>query len=422
MVLYIPERPSFGKEVAQSLGRGLEQGIADFSSFQKQMALERAKRGLDIAFEQKKLQARDPQFDQTLDTSSLKPEKPQNLSDIELLKNQNISPQKINAQEQDIAQEGLSQKLYTAKNYLEREKEIAREAAKRGVLLTSEQIQNQMQLEQSRIKEEKLQYDEAAKLGEQIISNAYTIGRNQGGTPEISNSLTPNLLAKFKQRAADLAFSGLRPVDIQRILAKEAQSLVNAESNVRDTLKRQVGASGLKAIFTGKKVAFDQQIQALKQTLKPFLDQGYYEEARAIASKAGFGAEEVESALSNLSEKTLTNISNLQRVGRPSNVTRPSTATGLLLMRQLNDKEYSQFKNNLFNVLSQDPNANLILLRKKYMEDHGVDWRSFKRAMNELPPELQEIYTKDQEATRTINEPPLSLLEALMYQFGIHGK
>ena len=81
------------------------------------------------------------------------------------------------------------------------------------------------------------------------------------------------------------------------------------------------------------------------------------------------------------------------------------------------------FTQNLAQTLQNDPATNLILLRRKYEDDKGVDWQLYKDSLNELISTGQFKPNADQfNQLDSLEQPPLDLLGKILYGIGIGGR
>lgn len=404
MVMILPEVPSFGKQFAQSLGRGVESGIGEGMHMGRQLALEKYKRGLDI---QQKLAA-----------LGLSPDDYSNLGDQKPPLNQNgavvnqttpstgaTSPYAISPEEKKGETPSVARRLDTDE-IREVVKDRVAQNLKRGIFVDPDVIRKQLEEENKSIESDiafKAPYEKTAS--------------------EILGKLLPNaseeMSSAFSRLATSLIKQGKTESQIRKELASEASKLAQVENNVKNIYKRQKGLPKILNYLSRTEKELPKQIIELKNNLKTVLDKGLYEEARRIAKEAGYGAEETELAIGNLSEnakKTIAKMSSFEKFEKrgapPVN----------FLTKKITPEQYNEFESNLNDVLQDDPYANLILLRSDYMKK-GVDWRSFNDAVNKIIDEKGiNLTRKQQEELATVSQPPLSVLDQLLYDFGLRGK
>jgi len=404
MVMILPEVPSFGKQFAQSLGRGVESGIGEGMHMGRQLALEKYKRGLDI---QQKLAA-----------LGLSPDDYSNLGDQKPPLNQNgavvnqttpstgaTSSYAISPEEKKGETPSVARRLDTDE-IREVVKDRVVQNLKRGIFVDPDVIRKQLEEENKSIESDiafKAPYEKTAS--------------------EILGKLLPNaseeMSSAFSRLATSLIKQGKTESQIRKELASEASKLAQVENNVKNIYKRQKGLPKILNYLSRTEKELPKQIIELKNNLKTVLDKGLYEEARRIAKEAGYGAEETELAIGNLSEnakKTIAKMSSFEKFEKrgapPVN----------FLTKKITPEQYNEFESNLNDVLQDDPYANLILLRSDYMKK-GVDWRSFNDAVNKIIDEKGiDLTRKQQEELATVSQPPLSVLDQLLYDFGLRGK
>ena len=404
--MIIPERPSFGKEVAQSLGRGLEQGIGDISSLSRQIALERAKRGLDI---RQNLASLGMQQGQNLPVDQMQQLKGQMPMGAQAPTQPSRGMQQMLPQaqpesplgEQETAGElPRTRRMLSSDEILNETRRRVQQAAAQGIPLDPSLVREQLTKENELLKGDIEARSKYTQLADAYLTKAY---------PNASDEMR----ASFERLAENLAFEGKTESQIKKELAAKASQFAEITRNVKQVYNRQSGLSKFKKYIEGKSLTLDQQITALQKQLKPLLDMGLYNEARGIAKEAGFGAEETERALSSLNDVALSSIKQLPDFTKQVAKERRPFA-------QLNPQQYETFKSNLDQVLEEDPKANLILLRMEYMKK-GVDWKSFNDAAQDAL-RGKTLSRKQQEELALLSQPPLGLLDELLYKAGLRGK
>jgi hypothetical protein len=404
MVMILPEVPSFGKQFAQSLGRGVESGIGEGMHMGRQLALEKYKRGLDI---QQKLAA-----------LGLSPDDYSNLGDQKPPLNQNgavvnqttpstgaTSPYAISPEEKKGETPSVARRLDTDE-IREVVKDRVAQNLKRGIFVDPDVIRKQLEEENKSIESDiafKAPYEKTAS--------------------EILGKLLPNaseeMSSAFSRLATSLIKQGKTESQIRKELASEASKLAQVENNVKNIYKRQKGLPKILNYLSRTEKELPKQIIELKNNLKTVLDKGLYEEARRIAKEAGYGAEETELAIGNLSENAKKTIAKMPSFEKFEKRGAPPVN---FLTKKITPEQYNEFESNLNDVLQDDPYANLILLRSDYMKK-GVDWRSFNDAVNKIIDEKGiNLTRKQQEELATVSQPPLSVLDQLLYDFGLRGK
>lgn len=411
--MIIPERPSFGKEVAQSLGRGIEQGIGDISSLSRQIALEKAKRGLDIR--------------QNLASLGMQQEQNLPVDQMQQFAQPSQGMQQISPQAQLQSPLGMrdtagdlprTKRLLTSDEILNETRRRVQQAAAQGIPLDPSLVRDQLIKENELIQGDIKTRAQYTKMADDYLTKAY---------PNASDEMR----AAFERLAENVAFEGKPESQVKKELAAQASQFAQISRNVKQVYKRQTGLSLLNKMFQGSAAGLDRQITALKKQVQPLLNMGLYDEARAIVKEAGFGSEETEMALSSLNDTSLSTIKKLPEfIKKPSAETIIRAATPLTaytnarkktdLYDRLDPQQYETFKSNLDKVLEEDPNANLILLRMEYMKK-GVDWKSFEDAAQDALRD-KTLSRKQQEEMALLSQPPLGLLDQLLYKAGLRGK
>lgn len=221
-------------------------------------------------------------------------------------------------------------------------------------------------------------------------------------------------LGYIKKQVEQSAGENASEADIQRLAAAEARKYKNMLSKVESDVGaiRSYAKPWHKLMGSDKTAA--QTSKDLRVKIQPLLDAGLYDKARNVLSEAGLYPEEREMVITDLGENTLKYINQMPRVA--------STAEqGYEDGYSVKDKQ--TFKDNLKNILVSDPSTNLILLRGKYDLEKGLDWRTFKDALNENIENGTFKPNEDQfNQLNTLDEPPLNYLNGLLNKLGIIGR
>ena len=237
-------------------------------------------------------------------------------------------------------------------------------------------------------------------------------------------SAKPEEIASFRRKGEELATQGLSESQIKKQLAIDSRKYANEVKNLRNV---QGARAHHKAgqFFSGTGRSDEERKKSIRTAAKPFLDRGEHSVVRNQLSSKGYGPEEIESIISDLSEQTKKSLNDFQNVKQPF-----SSKLGIKSGTQ--DPTYRAFKNNpegqqkfgqsLQETLQKDPNANLLLLRKAY-EDKGVDWNSFKTEFDNLM-EGGQFQPNDEQSKMLdyIQEPPLDRLERMLADLNWWGR
>jgi hypothetical protein len=222
------------------------------------------------------------------------------------------------------------------------------------------------------------------------------------------------IISLFKKKGENGFAEGKTEGEIDEDASKEARIFKNNLSNLDKELPK---------LFSNK--AFDEKnITSIKNKIQPLLDEGLFDTAREALNKAGGYPEQIEKIVSNLGEIPKKIISTYEKQSRPEKSWWESTQENL---GNMFDTEYKHqktpyapeqmevIKNNIKDVLTQDPAANLVLLREAYL-DKDVEWDEFKDIVNELALKGEIKLNDDQfnQLGSTLDNPPLKGLETIL--------
>ncbi len=213
---------------------------------------------------------------------------------------------------------------------------------------------------------------------------------------------------------------------IKKEIAGRVQQLKNTIASIKRGVKpaRLQNLPGL--LSKGQTTEFDKVVKDTKTKLKPLLDLGLYDTARSILSNdLGYYPEEIETFVSDLSEPAIKNMSKLPVLADKTTM-KEYREGGILPFSK--EQGYPQakvdaFENNLKDIITSDPNVNLVLLRKKYEAEKGVDWRLFKDGLNKLENEgIWSPNADQQKQLDTLESPPVGPLYKLLQSLNIIGR
>jgi hypothetical protein len=169
---------------------------------------------------------------------------------------------------------------------------------------------------------------------------------------------------------------------------------------------------------------FDKNINSIKNKVQPLLDEGLFDTTRELLNEGGAYPEQIEKIVSNLGEIPKKVISSYSKQQRPEKSWWDSTEENL---GNIFSTEYKHQKSpyapeqmevireNIKDVLTQDPSANLVLLRETYL-DKDVEWDEFKDIVDELLIKGEIKLNDDQfnQFSSTLENPPLKGLEPIL--------
>jgi len=441
MVMILPEVPSFGKQFAQSLGRGLESGIGESMHMGRQLAVEKYKRGLEAQQNLAKIAAikaaRSPQLSDVILPSGKNYEMlaqngistgtqvtPQQVDQTQAMQG-NKFPFGVSSKDRNIIEN--KNKLLSPDQIRDEALNVAEHLNQQGIPTNPEDIENYYKGQNEELKATREFGKNYADLAKSQIGKAFKVYGNpeNWGAEEYARLPSNEAIEALTNYGTSLAYSGYKESEIKEILAKKAATWASAYDNIQKTGARQVGWKGISDFLSGRSKTVPQQIDYLSKQLKPFVEFGLYQEAQKLAKQAGYGAEETAIALEQAgagginaqAQQIVSSMPDFNPKIRGKAIRQPTHAQSTLPPEQKNE-----FESNLFNALNKDQNASLVLLRAKYMKK-GVPWKDFRDAVLKYDDQNQVPLTRErQDELALINEPPLSVLDELMYQFNLVGK
>lgn len=262
-----------------------------------------------------------------------------------------------------------------------------------------------------------------AELGKRIASQ-----REYGRlAQEKLNEVMPNAgseeTAYIKRKVEELAGQNKSEADIERLAAGEARKYKNLISQISNDIPAQRVQNRPVMKLLGTSKSEEQARNDLRVKLKPLLDAGLYDKARSILSERGYMPEEREMIISNLGENALKTMSQMPSLQPREGAFQRAANKALFKENTYDPEQIQSFKQNLQDVLTKDPSTNLILLRRKYEDEKGVDWRMFKDSLNDLID--QGVFTPNDDQFNMLNkldQPALNNLDQLLYNVGLIGR
>jgi hypothetical protein len=348
-------------------------------------------------------------------------QEPQNIEEVpyKLSKNRN----KKNIPFSSIPQSetsGIKRPVFTPEQVFEEGHRIAEENRSNGVPMTDVEGVQQAQLvnSENRIYNADVDSDIKARQEAQIGYGNLAVEKLGNVYP----NATDEEKALFRKKGQEIAEEvGNNEAKIDARLADEAKNLKNNISNVlkSPTAERLFNAPWRKV--QGESRTFDQRSKDIRLKLEPILKEGLYPLARDLVSQLGYYPEEIERIVSNLSENANKSVAQLPKMNK---IYESQSSKGKYGQweEKFSDASYEKIKNNINQTFKNDPNVNLLLLRKAY-EEKNVDWKTFKDILDEgilegqikLSPE--QYYFKD-----NIDSPPLNNLDIILEGLNIKGR
>lgn len=219
----------------------------------------------------------------------------------------------------------------------------------------------------------------------------------------------------------------------EQTIAREATQLANRIANAKqraETLLSTGPQRQLEQLFKGNLSRTDEKklLAAAAAAVKPFVEIGAPGEAREYLAKAKWNPEQIESIIqksmgTGFSESTRSIIASAPQFQQPLKFLSGPRKGEVYDARPLPKSAYPQVKDIVFNILDADPNANLVLLRKE-LEAKGVDWQSYKKAVDEavLAGKINNRSKAYQYAERVLERPPVGFLDRIFLSYGIGGR
>lgn len=221
------------------------------------------------------------------------------------------------------------------------------------------------------------------------------------------------VISVFKKKGENGYLEGKTEGEIDSDAAAQATKFKNDIHNTTIKVKKHLG-----------KGSFDKNINSIKNDVQPMLDDGLYDTVRGILDEAGGYPEQIEKVISNLSEVTKKNLSSFEKQNRRDESWWDRVSSGQSAKPQEGYDSYKTpyapeqmevVRNNIKDVLTQDPAANLVLLREAY-KNKDVEWDEFKDILNELfiKGEIELSPDQQNQLSSTLDNPPLEGLGKIL--------
>lgn len=257
----------------------------------------------------------------------------------------------------------------------------------------------------------------------------------QKGQEELDKLLpeaTSEEQAIFRKKGEELAGLGKSEADIKRTLANEATKYKNTLNGIRKQLEAPRISNKLQRKFSGNERTLNQAQADARQIVLPLIKDGLYDRARSELAPVGFYPEERENILFPEAEKDLSKkFKDLPQAKKEKKIIQagnPLAPSGghVLTEEAYTPKDYETLKGYIKDVWGENPgNNNLnVLLMRKAVEDKGYDYRIYKDVLNELNQSGEIQFNDDQQkfVNENLNEPPLTLMEKLLYKLNLIGR
>ena len=222
---------------------------------------------------------------------------------------------------------------------------------------------------------------------------------------------TGEQLGYLAQKAETYSKNGDSDAEIKKAIDKDAIEFKKMISDLQNGPKAIRVQNALKKFITGETLDREKAKQDVRIKMRPLLDAGLVDTARNILiSHNEYGRQEADEILFDLPKEAESIVNELPK---------PYRSLGPI-PTYISSVKPDEVAGNLQKVFSVDPNANLLLLRQAY-EDKGVNWRTYKDAVNSLFQKNPTAFSQDQYDQMTfLDTAPMSNLG--QYLKGFIGK
>jgi len=240
---------------------------------------------------------------------------------------------------------------------------------------------------------------------------------------QVMPDASPELTAIFRGYGEEEK-NKLSPAEARKSLAKKAAQFKNKVSAIENSIGPRRLFSGIVQDISGTGREEEKVNRAMREKLKFLHDQGLFDTERKLLSGLGYYPEEVESLVSNLPENTQKTIAQLPEFKKEyTEKPKLSAARAGKLPKLIHKPEdLEKIKGSIENILTSDPNTNLILLRKE-LEKKNVDWETYKDILDDMVINGKIKLNPDQDLafTDTLDQPPLTTLGKILKKFNLGG-
>lgn len=256
----------------------------------------------------------------------------------------------------------------------------------------------------------------------------YTLQQQQFGRETARNTAetinpeaSPNAKGVAAKAGEKVAQEGGTPAQIEQATARKLTDIQDMLSKLKRSLTPAKLLTAPYRMLQGTYVPRQKRIEHEQKIAKPLIDDGLIDETREAMSESGKPLEWIEEVVKPLPAETIDLVKKVpegsQPTGRLASLVSPPKFKGA----EIKEKEQNQLNQSLENIFSQDPNVNIILLRKAF-EEKKYDWNMFRDGINSM---IDNGYKFNQDQQKQINEyldqPPESLLDEIFSAAGLSG-
>lgn len=229
--------------------------------------------------------------------------------------------------------------------------------------------------------------------------------------------------AYFKRKVEEKAASSESEAKIERYISKEATKFKDMVSAVEKDIPASRIYNKPFQNLLGKDKSAIQARDDMRVKLKPLLDAGLYDTARNLLSKKGYYPEERESIITDLSEGSLRGLAEMPQIRKFTKIT-PFPGAPSIEKEPLTEFQQQIVSDSLKNIFNKDPSTNLILLRRAFEDEKGVDWRDFKDSLNKLilSGEIKELNDDQFNHLKELDGPPLNNIDKILHGLKLIGR
>jgi hypothetical protein len=240
---------------------------------------------------------------------------------------------------------------------------------------------------------------------------------------KLNPNATPQELANFFEESSKLQKPNEQPGEMFKRLAQKATDYKNKVARAEEYAIPENALEKTKAFFRGEEAQDISEREKLSKRSLSGLDKL---KQREILRKKHFQPEEIAERISPLSEAV---VDRLERFPSLKPMPKKSSAKRGLPGFQasekgLDEEELGFFRNSLSKILQEDPDADLLLLRKGF-EKKGVNWREFRDAIDSLQEEGQVDFSNHPEHSQNLEllyTPPRGGLKKILHGLKLIGR
>jgi len=342
-------------------------------------------------------------------------EKPQDQGQINQNFPNNIGPQGGVGNVPQAATTGVKVPIPTPQEQLKEARSLAGQRTKAGIPTTVKEALEEVKSSVEDKKAHNLSVDEELK---QRVGGQKTYGgRAVDYLKEVYPEASPELQTIFQKKGEEASRSGDSEAEINRFLSKEAKNFKNAIVNVEKDLSAPRLINSITRGLEGTYKDFNQSAADARKNIQPLLDLGLYDFARNLLAEKGYGIEERDIIINPLNSKSQSIMNQLPKLKQT--LTKPYDPNPYETV--IEPKDIENLKDSLIQLKQADNNFSLPLARK-FAEDKGYDWRTFKDSLNSLLDEGYEL-TDDQNIQKgNLDTPPLNRIEKFLHGLNLIGR